>query len=263
MKPFDFRTFADLVVKSGFPMSPDTVIIDVSHVPDAIPQFGGYSAAMTAPSFPPFNHCFLEQRVGDLGWRGLYTIWVASSYALYVLPMLCTAQGELFTANMYGRAEYANDGHVSQKQPGVYPTEGTEDDLPDPPSHFTPALPIEVIRESMVLAVSSFYLMHQRSELDAVTYTRQQRRQTERKTGKTPSPHYILYVRPGAPRGASGAGKGTGATGSDRSASIVRGHFRMNPPNHPIPQFAGKTFWIPAHQRGEGDAESKIYRILP
>lgn len=262
MRASDFRTFADLVVTNGFEMAADTVIIDITRVPAIIPEFGGYRGALEATaSYPPFTHCFLEAPTGD-GWMGIYTQWHNEGKALYVQPFLF--EGRFYTTEGYACLEYDPATGAPAEVQGTRRLDHDAAGFPDCPATFLPLLDIQVVQEAMVMAAATFYLMHQRSDLDAVTYTRQQRRKTERLTGKAPSPHYILYVNPKRGKIAKSVSSDSSSAPLEKAPHRVRGHFRINPPDHPISHFAGRTFWIGEHERGsgEGEAQAKIYRIV-
>jgi hypothetical protein len=113
---------------------------------------------------------------------------------------------------------------------------------------------IEVICSYTMAAI------HRHTECELITHNRGTRRTTKRKTGKEPSPYFLLKVEPGKPQKRY-AGNSSKSQHHNKQ-HIVRGHFRHTM-NHPIEHLNG-TRWIPSHMRGNeslGQVQ-KGYRIV-
>lgn len=94
-----------------------------------------------------------------------------------------------------------------------------------------------------------------------VEYTRQQKRQVKRKTGREPSSHFKwIPVEPGKTQKRYVGGNGAG-NGSKKRPHMVRGHFRRVE-NHP--RIPDGTYFIKQHMRGTGGGEKldRGYRII-
>jgi hypothetical protein len=95
-----------------------------------------------------------------------------------------------------------------------------------------------------LLAMNS---INKKCPVELITHSRGIRRNIKRKTGKEPSPYFMLKIDSTKPEKRY---KPSGRkTGIKQSQHIVRGHFRTVV-DHPLKQFNG-TFWIPSHMRGD------------
>jgi len=104
---------------------------------------------------------------------------------------------------------------------------------------------------SMVL--QTFIYMHQKRDVEFIDYPKQQRRRMRRLKGKEPSPYFMLKVTNKTIKRHGSDHETPLSSGQKRDLPIhiVRGHFMTHPDDHPIPQFAGKTFWVTDHVRGD------------
>lgn len=113
--------------------------------------------------------------------------------------------------------------------------------------------------------ITAMQFMHQKHPVELVTYKRQRRRYIKRKTGKNPSPYFLLRIDPSKTEtriAYEEAPERNTHKKSNLPMHMVRGHFRhVN--DHPIEHFNG-TFWIPAHTRGNASngKVDKGYRIV-
>jgi len=264
----NFKTFADELMMLGFEMNPETVIIDITEAWLAI-LAGKYQEieANDILPHPPFKYMFAESKRAHGAYiRATPEHWRFVNFAkrwggVSDNTIACSDHAlDYFLLE----GEYCAGIHQSDHGEGIkdiYPTSGASwDSLHEcfysaDYGHFEPA--IRLIKRC--LQVMLLY-----GETQFIKHSRQVERQVQRKTGKRPSPYFLLKVNPNEPRKVyEFRGNGTPRHVELREHR-VRGHFRINPPDHPIPQFAGKTFWIPDHKRGDKELGEvlKGYRIV-
>jgi hypothetical protein len=259
---FGYRTVTDLLINKGVGFHPETVIIEVDDIDPAKPPIK-YSDSITGPSRPCFDYQVIEQVKPHMGikvGRAIYVKWLAEtrhvlfrSFLLINDIIACSPSWMVLNFDLTGepekeRKELAmSDANMELVLPGIA----------------KPIMTPEEQRSDAVFTLMVFNMIHEKYEIEEVEFTRQVRRQAERKTGKKPSNHYSLrtikHVRKQYPASDK---NNTPAAKPSREAHLVRGHFLTQPDNHPLAQFAGKTFWVPAHNRGAGTNEKKIiYRV--
>ncbi|MCB8988832.1 MAG: hypothetical protein H6661_13915 [Ardenticatenaceae bacterium] len=98
-------------------------------------------------------------------------------------------------------------------------------------------------------------VLHQRTVVEHVTHTRQQRRQHQRRHKAELADYYLLTVKPSqhAERMADVAQP---VAPVNRREHIVRGHFRYYTEERPLFGRYSGMVWIAEHQRGDPDAGS-------
>lgn len=280
------RTFCDWLMERGVQFPPDTVIVNADAVSLELHQAAteehplhgemlptevaaNYEQILTDnPTIPPYDTMFVEFAHPKDGLRAgmFYT-------------MTDTRLGEgLSEATAIAFNDRSGFVCVSNdKMTFRYDVDGIVD--PDV-THTTYALPVntpphlmrqiqrwpvdgegeiaKMIYASLIsISMLAFHYMHSKREVELMDAPPKQVKRAERRGKKQPSPYFrIIETKPVKSRGTH-----YGRKQSNPVAHRVRGHFRVNPPNHPLPQFAGKTLWIPAHQRGKGDAGSPRYTI--
>lgn len=89
---------------------------------------------------------------------------------------------------------------------------------------------------------------HRKREFELVDYLPKYLRREQKMRGKAPSPYFRILDSSGVAKRYPSSGKTM--TQNTMPLHRVRGHFRRNSDEHPIAHFAGRTFWIPAHERG-------------
>jgi hypothetical protein len=121
-------------------------------------------------------------------------------------------------------------------------------------------------------ALHAIAQLHKKAEVELVDYPAHSLRRVERETGKEPSPFFMLkhypvtqkrykYTNPPAKQD-----KPKEVTPSQLPLTWVKGHFMTHPPTHPIPHFAGRTFFVAAHTRGDkkfGEVKKGYYIRQP
>jgi len=98
-------------------------------------------------------------------------------------------------------------------------------------------------------------VLHQRTVVERVTHTRQQRRQHQRRHKAELADYYLLTVKP-SPRLESMADVAQPVAAASRREHIVRGHFRYYAPERPLFGRYSGMVWIAEHHRGDPDAGS-------
>lgn len=98
-------------------------------------------------------------------------------------------------------------------------------------------------------------VLHQRTVVEHVIHTRQQRRQHQRRHKAPLADYYLLTVKP-SQQLESMADVAQPVAPVSRREHIVRGHFRYYTPERPLfGRFSGMV-WIAEHHRGDPDAGS-------
>lgn len=98
-------------------------------------------------------------------------------------------------------------------------------------------------------------VLHQRTVVERVTHTRQQRRLHQRRHKSPLSDYYLLTVKPSS-RVESIADVAQPVAPTNRREHIVRGHFRYYTPERPLFGRYSGMVWIAEHHRGDPDAGS-------
>ena len=268
-----FKTFADQLIVDGFKMSPETTIVDAKPVFDQHfndPEILGFAYERC---LPPFNHCFVEfdRDIDDAD--GAYCVWDVDARILAVQPVKWHDYSDLIIKPVEYITPHSRIPAVSFQEDGTW---SGKIEFSNPIFEFCPVSisnqqkvdtrATDDYRTLILEVLSVFGLIHKRAEVQLIKYSRQVRRQLERKTGKKPSPYYVigtLFIKPGQRRRTYPLKHPVGDP-RDLREHLVRGHFRINTPDHKLPQMAGKTFWIPAHTRGsnENGVKEKIYKIV-
>ncbi|MCA9930798.1 MAG: hypothetical protein KC419_20075 [Anaerolineales bacterium] len=101
-------------------------------------------------------------------------------------------------------------------------------------------------------------VLHQRTVVERIRYTRQQQRQHQRQHGKPPADYYLLTVKPSPVADMADVAQPVQPKAVRREHQ-VRGHFRYYTEERPLfGRYAGMV-WIPDHQRGDPD-EGSIHK---
>lgn len=98
-------------------------------------------------------------------------------------------------------------------------------------------------------------VLHQRTVVEHVTHTRQQRRQHQRRHKAELADYYLLTVKP-SPQLESMADVAQPVAPTSRREHIVRGHFRYYTEERPLFGRYSGMVWIAEHHRGDPDAGS-------
>jgi hypothetical protein len=98
-------------------------------------------------------------------------------------------------------------------------------------------------------------VLHQRTVVERVTHTRQQRRQHQRRHKAELADYYLLTVKP-TQQVESMADVAQPVAPASRREHIVRGHFRYYTEERPLFGRYSGMVWIAEHQRGDPDAGS-------
>lgn len=260
---YGFRTVTDFLIAKGVGFHPETVILECDEYDDANPPVK-YGDAVRGHCRPIFDHQVIEQigkdSEGRVG-RAIYVKWLPESnhmlfFSFFVRKKLIACS----TAFIVTHYELETEADAKVKAAAL----AEENFHLELPRDVYPIIDANDMREDSIFALMVFYCIHEKFEFEEVEFPREIQRKVERRTGKKPSNHYSLRtiksIRKQYPVKDS-----TSSADNNRAkaeAHLVRGHFLTQPDTHPLPQFAGKTFWVPAHQRGAGTNEKKIiYRI--
>lgn len=259
---YGHRTVTDFLISKGVKFHPQTVVIEADEV-EAVNSNVERDEVLATRSRPIFDYQAIEQVFdGEVGKLAMltYVIWHHESH-LAEFRVFCSMWGntQAIGNGMYLR--YTNDGFLDKEF--ALNNGGSEIALSPLtiPGDFLWNDNYQIFGRSVFFAQRVFHQIHDKCEVEQVEFSRQVRRATERKTGKKPSNYYsirnIKKTRKQYP-----ASNNTGAKHAKHEAHLVRGHFLTHPDNHPLPQFAGKTFWVSAHQRGAGaNGKQVIYRV--
>lgn len=293
-----YKTFADYLVMRGIPLSDDTVIVNSSEI--ALPYFAAKNGdeirnVNNALNLPAAND-FVQQRTipvfdsivyecGSVvigGIKGYVCVWAKkmpiSKDLNYTWFMQSTYIYQHPALGIYGNRElvgFDKNGISLSSKIGNIDRKKYDDDTNELflerhalrhvhfPSDKDDVIILDNSKKSTALILwlaVTRALMHVRPEIELVTHPDNQIKRVKRKTGKEPSPYFLLRVDPTKPRKVYESSGNH--TGQKNRAHIVRGHFRTTE-NHPIEQFNG-TQWIPAHMRGDKNKGivNKGYRIV-
>lgn len=259
---YGYRTVTDYLIAKGVGFHPQTVILEATEIDNDPPKL--YTDAMDSRVRPPFDYQTIEmvkENVDGVGKAGrlIYVTWLPEQQEMQVLSFRVTREFDIVSPQMW-RVPLDADGCLdTSKRISTAPQQDFT-----LPINFMPVLEKEDMQWDTVFTMLVFNCIHEKFEIDEVEFPRNARRLTERKTGKKPSNYYsirnIKRQRKQYPVSDSTSGAASNRTKAE--AHLVRGHFLTQPDTHPLPQFAGKTFWIPAHNRGAGTNEKKIiYRV--
>lgn len=258
------KTFADYCMRHGFTFFGDTVIINTTEFFENLDIYEHKtldSAKIIA--FPIFNNMAIE-------WIALAPDEHGRPYHMLRFEVSINYDGEL---DIGEDTIHASMNHITCDFDGNIFTEPYITELMIDPigtgyrTLIAPEVPqdlhIEIDTNSQMdhmLYCLVMQSIHEHAECELITHNRGVRRTTKRKTGKEPSPYFLLKVEPGKTqkRYASTSQKNQ----HKNRQHIVRGHFRYTA-DHPIASFNG-TFWIPSHMRGNesiGQVQ-KGYRIV-
>jgi hypothetical protein len=262
--PKDFyghRTVTDYLIAKGVGFHPQTVILEATEIDNDPPKL--YSEAMDGRIRPPFDYQTIEmvQDNDEYGKAGrlIYVTWHPDQQEMQLVSFRITREFNIVSPQMW-RVPLDADGNMDTSKK-ISQAPGQDFYLP---IEFMPRLEKEDMQWDTIFAMLVFNCIHEKFEIDEVEFPRQARRLTERKTGKKPSNYYSIrnIKRQRKQYPVSDSTSSAGSSRAKSEAHLVRGHFLTQPDNHPLPQFAGKTFWVPAHQRGAGTNEKKIiYRV--
>ena len=260
---FGHRTFTDFLVRKGVGFHPQTVILEADEI-EAVNSNVERDEVLAARSRPIFDYQAIEKvfEFKDLKLATLvYVIWHHESH-LAEFRVFCSTGGKTEAIGNGMHLRYTKDGFLDKEF--ALNNGGTEIALsPLPiPDDFLWNANIQIFGRTVYFAQKVFNQIHDKCEVEQVEFSRQAQRQTQRKTGKKPSNHYrIRNIKLNRKQYVGKTITPTIRAKSD--AHLVRGHFLTHPDSHPLPQFSGKTFWIPAHTRGVGkDNKQTIYRIV-
>lgn len=258
---YGHRTVTDFLISKGVKFHPQTVVIEADFggliSPDAVLGITP-SEQRTRPIFDYQAIEVIFQDKQEKRATLYYVVWNSETLQAHICVFHIGAHDvRLGIKNLI--LQYDKEGYVphDEKAFGWFPL-----DL----EQFKPLLFEELYGADLPIsaylyALNVFSFIHEGYEVEAVEFPRQARRATERKTGKKPSNYYSLRnikkTRKQYP-----ASNSTGVKHTKHEAHLVRGHFLTHPDSHPLPQFAGKTFWVSAHQRGAGtNGKQVIYRV--
>lgn len=96
-------------------------------------------------------------------------------------------------------------------------------------------------------------VLHQRTVVERVTHTRQQRRQHQRRHKAEMADYYLLTVKP-SQQLESMADVARPVAPVSKREHVVRGHFRYYTPERPLFGRYSGMVWIAEHHRGDPDA---------
>lgn len=112
--------------------------------------------------------------------------------------------------------------------------------------------------------LKSLSVLHQRTVVERITYTRQQKRMHQRKHGRLPADYYLLTVQPAVIVDMDDVAQPVQAN-VPRRQHIVRGHFRYYSPERPLFGRYSGMVWVGEHSRGDAATGNidKGYLIQP
>jgi hypothetical protein len=149
--------------------------------------------------------------------------------------------------------------------------------VPSGYENYVPEIPDDLLNPLWYYpALNAISQLHQKAEVELVDYPAQSLRRIERETGKEPSPFFMLkhqpvnqkrykYINP-PKKEVLEEGRPKEVALSQLPLTWVKGHFMTHPPTHPIKHFAGKTFFVEAHTRGDkkfGEVKKGYYIRQP
>jgi hypothetical protein len=96
---------------------------------------------------------------------------------------------------------------------------------------------------------------HLKRPIELIDYPPKSLQRIKRERGKEPSPFFMLKIDStvAEKRYKNPPNKKDVSEKMELPMTWIRGHFMVHPANHPLPQFAGRTFWVPAHTRGDNE----------
>lgn len=259
-----YKTFADACRDHGFPFHAETVILNINDVVDypQSPDDPDLVVEANDRVRPLFDYMFLEY-TGEMtkGYaQGVYVVTERlDDFVQMQWLQVGMLGGYLHACPDAGFSTLELSGHLIEDVEALYPT-------PKPPIEhlrgWGAGLPAYATDMMEIMVHLVFALIHRKRdevEVEEVKLARGIRRRAKKVLGTEPSNHYsikIIDLRPIQRRGAHG-GKGT----TKKVQTIQRrGYFFTQPDSHPLPQFAGKTFYSPP-LGGKAKSGQAIYKI--
>jgi hypothetical protein len=259
------KTFADYCMRHGVKFPADTVVFNLDDLIDYSPysiglkkeldnmfshnEGGGLAGIQVTPIFP---NMFFEWRTSPKKdhYIGVLCSWVQDVDNIVLSTFAVSKhKSEGLSNSICLHIPLDNNYRFSDEPSPVETLEGVNEY----------AL-LDFINHQNTVIVAAIGLLNMRGECSLKSFTSSEIRGVKKRTGKEPSPYFLLRVHPNKTRKTYPLSSRKHK--HKNRQHIVRGHFRHTT-NHPIAPFNG-TFWIPSHMRGNesiGQVQ-KGYRIV-
>lgn len=249
------QTFADEIVNAGYGLHPETVVISMAS--EYLPE--REMASEFTICQPIFDYCFVQMTIDNKAVSGAWFGRLDSPDFVYWIQFFTKSSSHPGTIGYI-----PTPLHVTFDEGMIVSLKDSPLDFAPPSQSFAGVMfkdGVDGRKAAFGAVMYAFYLMHQKTEVELVTPSRQVSRQIERKTGKKPSPYFEIKVDPTKPQKRYTSHN---KVGQKRDAHIVRGNFATYTDEAPLFGKYTGTFFRPSHARGiTGDTpKPKNYRIV-